>query len=128
MQRQILLGVGGLSLVTAAYIGGATQHWYENVPGVVLTGPLNFHFAQDIALAYLLSGGILLWAGLKNNKSVGVCGAGWLVLHGMLHIWMWIHRGAPLDIVALTNLLGIQMPAFLAFFAAINIQADGKQS
>lgn len=128
MQRQILLGVGGLSLVTAAYIGGATQHWYENVPGVVLTGPLNFHFAQDVALAYLLSGGMLLWAGLKNDKSVGVCGAGWLVLHAMLHIWMWIHRGVPLDIVALTNLLGIQMPALLAFFAAINIQAGGKQA
>ncbi|SMY10160.1 hypothetical protein [Flavimaricola marinus] len=128
MQRQILLGVGGLSLVTAAYIGGATQHWYENVPGVVLTGPLNFHFAQDVALAYLLSGGMLLWAGHKNDKSVGVCGAGWLVLHAMLHIWMWIHRGVPLDIVALTNLLGIQMPALLAFFAAINIQAGGKQA
>ena len=128
MHKKILVGVGGLSLVTAVYIGGATQHWYDSVPGVGLTGPLNFHFAQDVALAYLMSGGALLWAGLKDDKSVGVWGAGWLVLHALLHIWMWMHRGIPLDIVALTNLLGIQVPAFLAFFAAINIQTGGKRS
>lgn len=128
MQKKILLGVGGLSLMTAVYIGFATQHWYDNVPGVVLTGALNFHFAQDVALAYLMSSGALLWAGLKNDRSVGICGAGWLVLHALLHIWMWMHRGTPLDIVALTNLLGIQVPAFLAFFAAITLQTGRKHS
>ncbi len=128
MQRHILIGVGGLSLATAVYIWVATQHWYDSVPGVASTGPLNFHFAKDVALAYLMSGGALLWAGLRDDKSAGICGAAWLVLHALFHIWIWMHRGIPLDIVAVTNLFGIQMPAFLALFAAINIQTERSQS
>jgi len=128
MHRIILVGTGGISIVTGAYIWAATQHWYDNVPGVVLTGPLNFHFAKDVALAYLASGSALVWAGLKYDKSAGICGASWLVLHAMLHIWMWIHRGLPLDVIALTNLTGIQVPAFFAFFAAISLQAERSQS
>ncbi len=128
MQRNILVGVGGLSIGTAAYILIATQHWYDGVPGVALTGPLNFHFAKDVALAYLASGTTLVWAGLKHDKSAGICGASWLVLHAMLHIWIWVHRGIPLDVIALTNLIGIQVPAFLAFFAAIKIQTEKSQS
>ncbi len=128
MQRIILVGVGGLSIGTAAYIWAATQHWYDGVPGVALTGPLNFHFAKDVALAYLASGTTLVWAGLKHDKSAGICGASWLVLHAMFHIWIWVHRGIPLDVIALTNLIGIQLPAFLAFFAAINIQTEKSQS
>jgi hypothetical protein len=128
MQRIILVGVGGLSIGTAAYIWAATQHWYDGVPGVALTGPLNFHFAKDVALAYLASGTTLVWAGLKHDKSAGICGASWPVLHAMLHIWIWVHRGIPLDVIALTNLIGIQLPAFLAFFAAINTQTEKSQS
>lgn len=128
MHRIILVGTGGLSIVTGAYIWAATQHWYDNVPGVVLAGPLNIHFAKDVALAYLASGSALVWAGLKHDKSAGICGASWLVLHAMFHIWMWIHRGLPLDVIALTNLTGIQVPALFAFFAAIDLQAEGNQS
>lgn len=128
MQRATLIGVGGLSIGTATYIWAATQHWYDSIPGVVSTGPLNFHFAKDVALAYLMSGGALLWAGLKNDKSAGICGAAWLVLHALFHIWIWMTRDTPLDIIALTNLLGIQVPAFLAVYAAINIQTDRNPS
>ncbi|UWQ19389.1 hypothetical protein [Jannaschia sp. M317] len=123
-----MIGVGVLSLATGVHIGAATQHWYDSVPGVALTGPLNSHFAKDVALAYLTSGAALLWAGLRNDRSAGLCGATWLVLHALFHIWIWIHRGAPFDIIALTNLLGIQTPAFLAFFAAINTQSEKSPS
>ncbi|WP_164661820.1 hypothetical protein [Tropicibacter sp. Alg240-R139] len=124
MHRLILIGVGGISIVTAAYIWGATQHWHDNVPGVALTGALNFHFAKDVALAYVVSGAGLIWAGHKQDKSAGICGASWLVLHALLHIRMWVHLGVFIDIIALTNLIGIQLPAFLAFFAAINLQTE----
>lgn len=128
MLKIVLAGSGGLAIATGAYIWVATQHWYDNVPGVELTGPLNLHFAKDVALAYLVSGSALVWAGVKRDKSAGVCGASWLVLHAILHIWMWIQRDLPFDVIALTNLFGIQVPAFVAFFAAIRLQSEVSQS
>lgn len=124
MQRVILIGVGGLSLCTAAYIWGATQHWYDSVPGVVETGPLNMHFARDVALAYLASGVGLIWAGMKLEKSAGMIGALWLVLHAVFHISIWINRGMPADLVAITNLMGIQIPAFAAALAALTLKTE----
>lgn len=128
MHRYILFGVGGVSLGTGAYIWGATQHWYDNVPGVAQTGPLNLHFAKDVALAYLAGGTALLWAGLNYDRSAGIFGALWFVLHALLHIWIWVHRGGPIDLTALTNLIGIQIPAFLALYAAIKLQAERGRS
>lgn len=71
MRNLLLIGVGGLSVVTAIYMWTATQHWYDTIPGVNLTGPLNFHFAKDVALAYLTSGLALIWAGVTHDKTVG---------------------------------------------------------
>ena len=124
MQRITLMGVGAFSIGTAVYIWAATLHWYNNVPGVVLTGPLNMHLAKDVALAYLASGIGLVWAGLKHDRSVGVLGASWLVFHAIFHMGMWMHRGFPLDYIAFVNLVGIQFPSFLALFLAINIQTE----
>jgi len=118
MRQYILIGVGGLSTLTATYIWGATHHWYTTVPGVALTGPLNMHFAKDVALAYLASGAALLWAGVKQDRPVALFGAAWLVLHAMFHILIWFQRGMLADLVALTNLAGIQLPAWAALIAA----------
>lgn len=128
MRILVLIGVGGLSVLTAAYMWAATQHWYHTIPGVALTGPLNVHFAKDVALAYLASGAALLWAGIKHDKSAGICGASWLVLHAVFHIWIWFHRGTPFDLIALTNLIGIQVPAFSGFFAAASLKPEGTTS
>lgn len=128
MRSSVLIGVGGLSVLTAAYMWTATQHWYLTVPGVEQTGPMNFHFAKDVALAYLTSGVALIWAGVKHDKSAGVCGASWLVLHALFHVWIWLHRGTPMDLVALTNLIGIQVPAFAGFICAFNLKAEGEKT
>lgn len=124
MQRTILIGVGGYALVNAAYIWGATQHWYDTVPGVMQTGPLNVHFARDVGLVFLSSGIALIWAGRKVDRSAAVCGAAWLVFHAAFHLWIWMHRGFPADIVALTNFAGIQIPAGLAIWAALTLHGD----
>jgi len=124
MQRTILISVGIFSIGTAAYIGAATQHWYDTVPGVFLTGPLNFHFAKDVALAFLASGAALVWAGFRQDRSAGICGASWLVLHAVYHILIWVHRGLPADVVAFTNLTGIQIPAVLALLAALTLKTE----
>lgn len=124
MQRMILIGVGGFALVNALYMWWATEHWYAAIPGVSQTGPLNHHFARDVSLAFLASGLALVWAGQACDRSAGVFGSAWLVFHAMFHIWIWTHRGTPLDLVALTNLLGIQLPAVLALWAAFNLRAE----
>lgn len=122
MWKITLVFVGAFSLVTAAYLWVATRHWYNTVPGVQGTGRLNSHFARDVALAYLVSGIALIWAATRLDKSAAVCGAAWLVLHALFHMWIWIDRGYPLDDVALTNLIGIQTPAFVALLAALNLR------
>ena len=121
MQRLLLVGTGAYALVNAAYIWGATQHWYNTIPGVVQTGPLNLHFARDVALAFLASGLALIWAGRRCDRSAAVCGSAWLIFHAMFHIWIWVHRGLPADLIALANLAGIQLPALIALWAALNL-------
>lgn len=124
MRNLLLIGVGGLSVVTAIYMWTATQHWYDTIPGVNFTGPLNFHFAKDVALAYLTSGVALIWAGVNHDKTVGFFGAAWLVLHALFHIWIWMHRGAPVDLVALINLTGIQIPAFAGLILVTDLTSE----
>ncbi|WP_050931999.1 hypothetical protein [Aestuariivita boseongensis] len=126
MRKPILIAVGLLSLGTAAHIWLAPQHWYDTVPGVSMTGPLNLHFARDVGLALLVSGAALIWAALTDDRSAGVIGASWLLLHALFHIWIWVHRGFPADLIALVNLLGIQLPAFLAFAAASGLTSKGE--
>ncbi|OBY28102.1 hypothetical protein [Leisingera sp. JC1] len=122
MQRIFLTAAGGFALVNAAYMWTATQHWYATVPGVQQTGPLNIHFAKDVALAFLSSGLALAWAGLKADRSAAVFGSAWLVFHALFHIWIWTHHGFPADLIALTNLTGIQLPAAAALWAALTLQ------
>ena len=119
MRKPLLLAVGVYALGNAGYIWVATGHWYATVPGVAATGPLNIHFARDVGLVFLSSGLALLWAGHRGDRSAALCGASWLGLHALYHIWIWVARGVPADLVALTNLLGIQLPALAALWAAL---------
>ncbi|OED45947.1 hypothetical protein AB838_21995 [Rhodobacteraceae bacterium (ex Bugula neritina AB1)] len=121
MQRIILAAAGGFALINAAYMWAATPHWYATLPGVQMTGPLNIHFARDVALAFLSSGLALAWAALKTDRSAAVCGSAWLVFHALFHIWIWSHRGFPADLIALTNFTGIQLPAAAVLWAAFTL-------
>lgn len=127
MERNILFGVGVFAILNAALIWGATELWYDRTPGVSQTGPLNLHFARDVGLAFLCSGLTLIFAAYRGDKSIGVCGAAWLVSHAVFHIWIWIARGMQLDLVALTNVLGIQVPAALALWAALSLPTGEGQ-
>ena len=122
MHRFVLIGVGGYALINAGYIWAAPEHWYATVPGVQATGALNLHFAKDIALAFLSSAAALIWAGSKANATAAICGVAWLALHALFHLTIWLQRGAPADLVALVNLTGIQLPAWLAAWAALRLR------
>lgn len=127
MHRTILIGVGGFALINATYMFGAPHHWYQTVPGVSFTGPLNLHFAKDVAFAFLSSGLALIWAGTKSDVSAAIVGAAWLVFHAMFHFWIWMHRGFPADLVALVNLVGIQLPAGLAVWGGLTLRTQGEK-
>ena len=122
MHRYVLIGVGGYALVNAAIIWAAPAQWYAAVPGVAETGPLNIHFARDVALALLSSALALIWSGIRGDVSAAVFGVSWLVFHALFHIWIWAHRGLPGDLVALVNLTGVQLPAWIAAWAALSLR------
>jgi hypothetical protein len=63
--------------------------WYDLVGTVKATGPANAHFIRDIGLAYLLSAALLGYAAglLALRWGAGLAGAGWLLAHGLLHVW-----------------------------------------
>lgn len=50
---------GGLAvyyIAIATHMLFAPEHWYNAVPGVTATGPINIHFIRDIGAAFLMSG------------------------------------------------------------------------
>jgi len=120
--RLILYVVGGLYLATAVYMFVAPQSFYDSTPGVAMMGPFNLHFIRDAGLAFLVSGGAIVWGVIKFDRTAMVFGAVWPCLHAAFHIWIWIGRGIPFDEVAIVNLFGIQLPAWLALMAALRLK------
>lgn len=114
MDRKILAAIGLLHVSNAAWMWIWPMGWYHTIPGVTDTGPFNMHFVKDIGLVFLVCGTGLIWAGLRGDRHLGLWAAAWPCLHALFHIWMWLTRGAPFDFVALSNLLGIQAPAWAA--------------
>ena len=124
MTKTLIYALGTFYLASAAYMWVWPEQWYVSVPGVQMMGPFNLHFIRDVALMFLMSAAALGWAAAKADVSAGVCGAAWPCLHALFHIWIWGARGFPLDVIALTNLLGIQLPAWLALWAVLRLRAE----
>jgi hypothetical protein len=94
----------------------APEAWYQAVPGVAFTGPLNTHFVRDIGCAYLVSGaslGLRAWCGSTVAPGAMV-GATFLLLHAAVHLgetlaglcgWSTLLRDVP----------GVVLPAIAAF-------------
>lgn len=62
--------------------------WYHAVPGVIYTGPLNFHFVRDIGCAYLVAAGGLAWRAWRpaTGAPAAFAGAAFLLLHAGVHV------------------------------------------
>lgn len=121
MFRFLILGIAGYNLLLALYMWFYPQAWYDGTPGVAAMGPFNLHFIRDVALAYFLSSLALVWGLRKQDKTALVFGALWPCLHALFHVWIWLGRGLPFDQVAAVNFFGIQLPAWLALFAALKV-------
>lgn len=94
--------------------------WYDTVPGVAYTGPLNTHFVRDIGCAYLVSAGGLAWRAWRGPaaSASSLLGAGFLMLH------VFVHLGETLaGICGWRSLLhevpGVVLPALAALALAL---------
>lgn len=119
MQRSILIVIAIVNLATGVQIFFAPEFFYNTVPGVSMMGPYNVHFIRDAGLAYAASGTLLALGWRRADYSLALGGALWPCLHALFHLQMWIVRGVPIDLVAVVNLVGIQIPAWATFFAAL---------
>lgn len=77
----LLLALNGVFMLTAP------GDWYQAVPGVTETGPLNPHFVRDIGAAYLAAGAGLAWfAALPAARPAALLAALFLALHALVHL------------------------------------------
>ena len=121
--RPILLTLGLFHAGNGAWMFVAPSSWYATIPGVALSGPLNYHFVADIGLAFLASGIGLVLGARKGFASFAVAGATWPALHALLHIRGWIEHGFPRATdIAVSEGVGVVLAgalgAVLAFAAA----------
>lgn len=87
---QALLALAGIfSIANGGFMLIAPLDWYVFVPTLVTTGPPNAHFIRDIALAYVGSGILLLYAMMHPQLRwrAALVGVLWISLHGILHIY-----------------------------------------
>jgi hypothetical protein len=77
------------ALVNGGIMVWDPRDWYQLLPTVQHTGPLNRHFIRDIGLAYLTCGMMLGYAARfpSGRWLAALAGVLWLTLHGAFHVW-----------------------------------------
>jgi uncharacterized protein YjeT (DUF2065 family) len=87
--RAIVAWIVGLGLIANGLTMLAIPDtWYDLVPGVAQTGPLNPHFVRDIGAAYLVAGATLVWfATDRAARPAALAGAAFLAIHALIHLW-----------------------------------------
>ncbi len=96
----------------------APAAWYEMIPGVAGTGPLNQHFVRDVGGAYLAAGGALVWFAMDvRARAAATVAAAFLGLHALVHVSDAIAGREPIEHV-IADLLTIYLSALLALWIA----------
>lgn len=108
-----LLGAGlvlnGLIMLAAPFA------WYQQVPGVLETGPWNGHFVRDVGAAYLVAGCSAAAFALRPREAwpALAAGAGFLLLHVGVHIADTVCGRSSLARLA-ADVPGVIAPALIA--------------
>ena len=110
--RILAIILGALMAANGVFMFVAPPDWYQAVPGVPDTGPLNLHFVRDIGIAYFVSGGAIVWGALGGGWRTTALGAAFLALHSLLHIGETI-MGHHHDVL-LNEAIAVHLPAWLA--------------
>ena len=87
--RAVVAWIVGLGLIANGLTMLAIPAtWYDLVPGVPQTGPLNPHFVRDIGAAYLVAGATLVWFAIDRAAlPAALAGAAFLAIHALIHLW-----------------------------------------
>ena len=117
MWKYVLFVIGLYWCLLGVAMWFAPMLWFEITPGVSATGGYNVHFIRDIALVFLVAGFGTIYSATTPLRHMALVAVAWPSLHALFHIWIWFHRGTPADLTALSNLIGIQLPALLALIA-----------
>lgn len=64
MRTVLLIVSGGYALANGAMMIAAPAYWYDVVPSVTASGPLNVHFVTDAGIGFLA-------AGLARRTAIG---------------------------------------------------------
>jgi hypothetical protein len=116
MQRWIAAILAVFNIANGLVMLFASSTWWNSVPGVPDTGPLNLHFVQDVGVAFLVAGLALAARAWRPALwPAAVAGAGFLVAHAVIHLVM-IASGH--DHHAAANLAAVTVPAALALYCA----------
>ena len=85
--------------------------WYDSVPGITHTGPLNAHFVPDIGFAFLTAAvGFAVWAVRPRIAAWAVMAALWPAFHGLFHVLGFAHH-LPQGLPLITETIGVILPA-----------------
>lgn len=123
MMKMVIFALAGWFAIVAIWLLISPLGFYTTVPGVAGSGPLNLHFARDVGLAFLVSAVALFVGAQQGNRSLAVLGAGFPVLHGVLHLAEWLAHSGHAHRSLVSELSGTLLPGLLALGAALALSA-----
>lgn len=123
MMKIVVFALAGWFGLVAVWLLISPLGFYTTVPGVADSGPLNLHFARDVGLAFSVSALALFVGAQQGNRSLSVLGAGFPVLHGVLHLAEWLAHGGHAHRSLVSELSGTLLPGLLALGAALALSA-----
>lgn len=110
----LLYGANGVIMLIDPF------RWYATTPGVMETGPFNFHFVTDIGFIYVAgAAGFLAWA-IRPALGVGMLAlaALWPALHAGFHLALMAGHAGHGGLGLMTELLGVCLPGVVGIFVA----------
>ena len=123
MSKAVLFTIGVASMLTGIFIFLEPQAFYEIVPGLNQMGPFSVHFIRDVGLAYFAGGAVLVTGAHLADSRLAIAGSLWFALHGLFHIWIWVHRGLPFDLIFWFDLAAVIIPSTLTIWASFSLEA-----
>jgi hypothetical protein len=92
--------------------------WYQSLPSVPHTGPLNVHFVRDIGAAYLASGFAILLGMWRSSwrTPAAIPAFIFIGLHAVLHLIEWGHDHPASSHEGWMDRIGLYAPALFLLY------------
>ncbi|MEO9613703.1 MAG: hypothetical protein ABJG86_16620 [Nitratireductor sp.] len=125
--RIILLLVALYQATNGLFMLAMPELWYQNIPDVTHTGPLNTHFVRDIGFGFLAAALSLALAARRRGADATIWpGAAFLGGHAVLHLTeMALHGIAPL--AGARDIATIVVPGLTPLAVALWAHRHGPQ-